>query len=49
MCPFSSKSNKSMIGQCYNCPPSDGPNMIPLDKLESLLKQLTDIDNLIKN
>ena len=29
--------------------PSDGPNMIPLDKLESLLKQLTDIDNLIKN
>ena len=29
--------------------PSDGPNMVPLDKLESLLKQLTDIDNLIKN
>ena len=29
--------------------PSDGPNMIPLDKLENLLKQLTDIDNLIKN
>ncbi len=29
--------------------PSDGPNMIPLDKLESLLKQLLDIDNLIKN
>ena len=29
--------------------PSDGPNMIPLDKLDSLLKQLTDIDNLIKN
>jgi len=28
--------------------PSDGPNMIPLDKLENLLKQLTDIDNLIK-
>ena len=28
--------------------PSDGPNMIPLNKLESLLKQLTDIDNLIK-
>ena len=28
--------------------PSDGPNMIPLDNLESLLKQLTDIDNLIK-
>ena len=28
--------------------PSDGPNMIPLDKLESLLQQLTDIDNLIK-
>ena len=29
--------------------PSDGPNMVPLDKLEDLLKQLTDIDNLIKN
>ena len=28
--------------------PSDGPNMIPLGNLESLLKQLTDIDNLIK-
>ena len=29
--------------------PSDGPNMIPLNKLENLLRQLTDIDNLIKN
>ena len=29
--------------------PSDGPNMIPLNTLENLLKQLTDIDNLIKN
>ena len=29
--------------------PSDGPNMVPLDKLENLLKQLSDIDNLIKN
>ena len=29
--------------------PSDGPNMVPLDKLENLLKQLTEIDNLIKN
>ena len=29
--------------------PSDGPNMVPLDKLESLLKQLSEIDNLIKN
>ena len=28
--------------------PSDGPNMVPLDKLEILLKQLNDIDNLIK-
>ena len=28
--------------------PSDGPNMVPLNKLENLLKQLTDIDNLIK-
>ena len=29
--------------------PSDGPNMIPLNKLEDLLKQLCEIDNLIKN
>ena len=29
--------------------PSDGPNMLPLNKLENLLKQLTDIDKLIKN
>ena len=29
--------------------PSDGPNMVPLNKLENLLKQLTDIDKLIKN
>ena len=28
--------------------PSDGPNMIPLDKLEKLLSQLFEIDNLIK-
>ena len=28
--------------------PSDGPNMVPLNKLENLLKQLCDIDNLIK-
>ena len=28
--------------------PSDGPNKIPLNKLENLLKQLNDIDNLIK-
>ena len=28
--------------------PSDGPNMVPLNKLENLLKQLHDIDNLIK-
>ena len=28
--------------------PSDGPNMIPLDKLEILLSQLFEIDNLIK-
>ena len=28
--------------------PSDGPNMLPLDKLENLLQQLTEIDNLIK-
>ena len=29
--------------------PSDGPNMVPLNKLENLLKQLNDIDNLIKS
>ena len=28
--------------------PSDGPNMVPLDKLENLLKQLLEIDHLIK-
>ena len=28
--------------------PSDGPNMVPLDKLEKLLSQLSEIDNLIK-
>ena len=28
--------------------PSDGPNMIPLNKLEDLLEQLINIDNLIK-
>ena len=29
--------------------PSDGPNMIPLSSLENLLKQLIEIDNIIKN
>jgi 2-dehydro-3-deoxyphosphooctonate aldolase (KDO 8-P synthase) len=29
--------------------PSDGPNMIPLSNLENLLKQLVQIDNIIKN
>jgi len=29
--------------------PSDGPNMVPLSKMENLLKQLLDIDKLIKN
>ena len=29
--------------------PSDGPNMVPLNKLEKLLSQLFEIDNLIKN
>ena len=28
--------------------PSDGPNMVPLEKLEKLLSQLSEIDNLIK-
>ncbi len=29
--------------------PSDGPNMVPLSKMENLLKQLIKIDQLIKN
>jgi 2-dehydro-3-deoxyphosphooctonate aldolase (KDO 8-P synthase) len=29
--------------------PSDGPNMVPLSKMESLLSQLVSIDKLIKN
>jgi len=29
--------------------PSDGPNMVPLSKIENLLKQLIEIDKLIKN
>ena len=29
--------------------PSDGPNMVPLSKLPSLLKQLIQIDNLVKD
>ncbi len=28
--------------------PSDGPNMVPLNQLENLIKQIADIDNLIK-
>ena len=28
--------------------PSDGPNMLPLNKLENLISQLCEIDNLIK-
>tara|TARA_B100000809_G_scaffold234156_1_gene251413 strand:- start:171 stop:998 length:828 start_codon:yes stop_codon:yes gene_type:complete len=29
--------------------PSDGPNMIPLNKLEKLIQQIVEIDNLVKN
>merc|ERR1711991_784370 len=29
--------------------PSDGPNMVPLNKLENLLNQISNIDKLIKN
>jgi len=29
--------------------PSDGPNMVPLKKLESLISQLVEIDKLVKN
>ena len=28
--------------------PSDGPNMVPLNELKSLLKKLTEIDNIVK-
>ena len=28
--------------------PSDGPNMVPLDKMDQLVNQLVEIDNLIK-
>ena len=28
--------------------PSDGPNMVPLDKLDGLINQIVEIDNLIK-
>ena len=28
--------------------PSDGPNMLPLDKMDQLVNQLLEIDNLIK-
>ena len=29
--------------------PSDGPNMVPLNKLETLISQIVEIDNLVKN
>ena len=29
--------------------PSDGPNMVPLSKMHSLLQQLVNIDKLVKN
>ena len=29
--------------------PSDGPNMVPLNKLDELINQIVEIDNLIKN
>ena len=29
--------------------PSDGPNMVPLKKLEELIKQIVEIDNLVKS
>ena len=28
--------------------PSDGPNMVPLNEVKTLLKKLTEIDKLIK-
>jgi 2-dehydro-3-deoxyphosphooctonate aldolase (KDO 8-P synthase) len=32
-----------------NNAPSDGPNMVPLSQMPSLLKQLSEIDKLVKN
>ena len=29
--------------------PSDGPNMVPLKNLESILSQIVEIDNLVKS
>ena len=29
--------------------PSDGPNMVPLDKLDELINQIVEIDNLVKS
>ena len=29
--------------------PSDGPNMIPINKLDELIHQIVEIDNLVKN
>jgi len=29
--------------------PSDGPNMVPLDRMEGMLKRLRDIDGLTKS
>ena len=28
--------------------PSDGPNMVPIDKLDELINQIVEIDNLVK-
>ena len=28
--------------------PSDGPNMVPLNKLDELINQIVEIDNLVK-
>ena len=41
-----------MFIETHNDPdnaPSDGPNMIPLNKLDELLNQLIEIDKLIKS
>ena len=29
--------------------PSDGPNMVPINKLDELIHQIVEIDNLVKN
>ena len=44
---ISSSKDKPFITSTFT--PSDVPNMVPLSKLPNLLKQLIEIDKLVKN